>query len=310
MYEVEVICDYCKKEFERPSGRVNEAEKFGWKQFCSLSCQSKSKTKEKILTFCKLCNKTVIRSKSSISKTGDVFCSSSCSITYSNTHRVTKFTLAKRKRLLKKPICANPHCEKQIGIENKIYCSPECRFYNENEKNRQRVVTEIRNFFKKYDRIPMKSELPALCSRGRHGFGTWNQAIQAAGFIPNEVIFSKKFTANDGHTCDSLSEKIIDDWLFARKIIHEIHVKYPWNNGMSADFKVGEYWIEFFGLAGQLKRYDFLKSKKLKLTKQYNLKVIYLYLSDLFPVNMLNQKLKQIKRMQNISCKNNPKELN
>ncbi len=140
----------------------------------------------------------------------------------------------------------------------------------------------------------MKNELPALCSRGRHGFGTWNQAIQAAGFIPNEVIFSKKFTANDGHICDSLSEKIIDDWLFARKITHEIHVKYPWDNGMSADFKVGEYWVEFFGLAGQLKRYDSLKKDKIALIKKYKLKKVHLYLSDIFPINKLDKKLKSI----------------
>lgn len=294
MYEVEVICDYCKKEFKRPSGRVSEAEKFGWKQFCSASCHSKSKTKEKISTFCKLCNKTVIRSKSDISKTGNVFCSSSCSITYSNTHRVTKLTLAKRKRLLEKPICANPHCEKQIGLENKIYCSAECRFYNENEINKQRVVTEIRNFFKKFDRIPMKNELPALCSRGRHGFGTWNKAIKAAGFIPNKVVFSKRYTANDGHRCDSLSEKIVDDWLSARNIKHEIHVRYPWGNGMSADFKVGDYWIELFGLSGQFKNYDCLMTQKLELIKQYNLKLVKLYLSDIFPRNNLNTKLNHL----------------
>ena len=46
MVTVKVICDYCDKEFERPSGRYNEAVKFGWKQFCSTECQSQSKTKK------------------------------------------------------------------------------------------------------------------------------------------------------------------------------------------------------------------------------------------------------------------------
>ena len=291
MLNVNVICDFCKKEFERPMRRYSEAKKFGWKQFCSPSCQSKSKTKERITAHCKQCNKLVHRAKSRIRDSGDIFCSSSCSIIFSNTHRVTKLTLAKRKRMLEKPICANPNCHKQIGLENIVYCSPECRFLHLNDKNKMRVITGIRDFFKKFDRIPLKNELPALCSRGRHGFGSWNKAVTAAGFIPNKVIFSKKFTALDGHRCDSLSEKIVDDWLFTQNITHEVHARYPWKNGMSADFKVRDYWIEMFGLCGQLKKYDYLMATKLEKIKEYKLNLISLYLSDIFPTNHLESKL-------------------
>ena len=293
---VEVKCDYCNKVFLRTGVRFYEAVENNWKQFCSISCQSKSKTKTRIHAKCKICNKLVIRLKSSIEASGNIFCSSSCSIIFSNTHRVTKLTLAKRNRLLERPFCSNSKCRKQIGLENKRYCSLECRSFDENEKSKNYVLQEIQKFVKRFGRVPIKYELPTLSGRGRHCFGTWNKAIKAAGFIPNKVIFSKKFTANDGHICDSLSEKIVDDWLSARSIKHEIHIRYPWKNGMSTDFKVGKYWIELFGLTGQLKKYDSLMRTKLELIKQYNLKLISLYLSDIFPVSRLNEKLNLLRK--------------
>ena len=154
----------------------------------------------------------------------------------------------------------------------------------------------IQKFQQDKGRIPTKAELGHLNRPARNNFGTWNNLIKVAGFTPNEVIFSKKFTANDGHICDSLSEKIVDDWLSARKIEHQTQVKYPWNNGMSTDFKVGEYWVELFGLTGQLKKHDSLMRTKLQLIKHYNLKLISLYLSDLFPTNRLEEKLSILRK--------------
>jgi hypothetical protein len=249
-----------------------------------------------MIMYCGYCHKELLRRRpSALNKNGHNFCNHHCSASFTNSFRITQLTLAKRKRMLEKPTCANPGCYKQIGLENKIYCSPECRFIDENEKSKDYVLQEIQKFVKKFDRVPIKYELPTLSSRSRHCFGTWNKAVKAAGFIPNKVVFSKRYTANDGHKCDSLSEKIVDDWLSARNIKHEIHVRYPWGNGMSADFKVGDCWIELFGLSGQFKNYDRLMAQKLELVKQYNLKLVSLYLSDIFPSNNLNAKLSNIK---------------
>lgn len=102
-------------------------------------------------------------------------------------------------------------------------------------------------------------------------------------------MFAKKWIANDGHKCDSLAEKIIDDWLFARKIVHKRTVPYPENQSFTADFVVGNIWIEFFGLFGEHKRYDELRRMKLDLTKKHNLKLIEIYPNQLFPVNKLDE---------------------
>jgi len=148
----------------------------------------------------------------------------------------------------------------------------------------------MRSAGKDNDRIPYKKEWQHY-GAVRLRFGTWNKAIKIAGFDPNPVMFAHKHTAKDGHKCDSLSEKIIDDWLFAKNIRHERNYPYPGNEGFTVDFKIGNNWIEFFGLSGKLKWYDELKRRKLKLARKFNLKVIELYPKDIFPIDKLDNKL-------------------
>ena len=124
-------------------------------------------------------------------------------------------------------------------------------------------------------------------------FGTWNKAIKAAGFKPHQVLFAKKYIANDGHKCDSLAEKIIDDWLTARKIPHQKNVFYP-NSKYTTDFKVRGTFIEFFGLQGELRIYDQYMRKKLRLIRNNNLSLISIYPKDLFPKSKLDYVLKDL----------------
>lgn len=287
---VSLNCEYCDKKFGRPKGNYDEAVRLGWKQFCSLECQKLSKQRI-VVGVCKTCGVEIIRQKSKVESLEKIFCSHTCSARYTNRHRVTKLMIARENRKNTKPICINPNCSKQIGIDNKQFCSPQCRYEACKILDEKYVTKNIDDFVKKNGRIPLKQEFVSLYSRARLAFGTWNKAIIAAGFNPNPVRFANHFVAKDGHPCDSLSEKIVDDWLSTHKIPHEVKVKYPWNNGMSADFKIGEYYVEFFGLVGQLKNYDRLMKIKLQKIKEYNLKLISIYLSDIFPKNKLESKL-------------------
>jgi hypothetical protein len=137
-------------------------------------------------------------------------------------------------------------------------------------------------FYGQNGRIPFKREFLHYHS-ARNQFGSWNKAIKAAGFSPNPVMFAKKYIANDGHKCDSLAEKIIDDWLHRKNIPHKRNVKYPEDYGLTVDFVVYERWIEFFGLSGQHKRYDELKNLKIKLANKHKLNLVEIYPEDLFP---------------------------
>ncbi len=154
------------------------------------------------------------------------------------------------------------------------------------------LIQKIRIFYKTEKRIPTKRDFNSHWQSYRRIFGSWNRAISEAGFTINPEMFTHKFTANDSHVCDSFAEKIIDDWLHARKIPHERNVYYPQQKKFTVDFLVyGKYWIEFFGLKGQLKSYDSLYNRKLKIAKENVIEIVKLLPDDLFPISKLNTKL-------------------
>lgn len=52
------------------------------------------------------------------------------------------------------------------------------------------------------------------------------------------------------------------------------------------NIKLGHKLVEFFGLAGEHKRYDQLKKIKQKLAKKYKLNLLAIYPQDLFSNNL------------------------
>jgi len=299
MLKFKVKCDWCGKIFKRETRRINEAQRNNWRQFCSPPCLQKSRLQGKELACDNPnCSKKFYRRRADIKKTTRSFCSHSC--------RAIVFNLEKGIRGQKK--CINPDCSNQAPSYKK-FCSREC-FRNCFKTNKQfasqflsnkpiakniyakRVIKAIKNFVITKKRLPFKCELNPFYRPARIAFGTWNNAVKAAGFNPNQLKFTHKYIANDKHVCDSLAEKIIDDWLYAREIKHQRDVYYPGQKRFKTDFKIGNYWFEFFGLEGQLKRYDELKKKKLHLIKKLNLKLIKIYPHDLFPKNKLDKVLK------------------
>jgi len=160
--------------------------------------------------------------------------------------------------------------------------------------SKRKLLNKIREFYLKYERIPLKREFN-LYETYQRNFGSWNNAIKLAGFEPNQVVFSKKFIAKDGHVCDSYAEKIIDDWLSKYRISHKKNLLYQ-NTRMTADFSVKNIRIEYFGLFGENKLYDETIFRKRKFCQEKNLKLVEIYPADLFP-NRLSKliNLKELK---------------
>lgn len=125
----------------------------------------------------------------------------------------------------------------------------------------------------------------------RELFGSWNKTIEAAGFKPNPVMFSNKYIAKDGHKCDSLAEKIIDDWLYSRNIQHQRNIPYP-GSRYTTDFFIKNSLVEFFGLNGELAEYDRNTKIKERLAKKHKFNLIKIYPKDLFPKNRLLEIIK------------------
>lgn len=68
------------------------------------------------------------------------------------------------------------------------------------------------------------------------------------------------------------------------------------NKLLSADFGVGNNFIEYFGLNGVISEYKKLIKEKRKLSKKYKFPLIEIYPKDLFPINHLSE----IIRIKNI----------
>lgn len=219
------------------------------------------------------------------------FCSHHCRAIYYNHMRRTLFP---------RP-CLRSGCPNFVTAQNrtKKYCSQLCANQVRVSRYNPSIITEsIRAFVLKEGRIPVKRELNALYRVSRHYFGSWNKAVLAAGYGPNPVMFAKKQVAQDGHRCDSLAEKIVDDWLSRHNIEHKVHIPYPWYNGMKCDFWVHGTWVEVFGLSGQNKAYDALKKKKLQLIRRYGLKSVRLDLDDVYRDGLEHKLLKLVARQR------------
>ncbi len=233
------------------------------------------------------CRRIATRYPSDIKKSKLTFCSTSCSTAYYNAIRQSLIVLRKCKRIG----CTNYIHSSNPNIN---YCGGKCsRLFRLGltSYTAESVITIIQTFVFENGRIPIKNELGYLNRIARRFFGTWNNMIKSAGYDPNPVMFSKHYLANDGHKCDSMAEKIVDDWLYIREIEHRVHVPYPWNNGMKCDFLIDNTWVEIFGLEGNVARYDELKREKLDLIKTHKLKLFRLTLKDVYSKKRLRIKM-------------------
>lgn len=275
-----VTCFYCQKIFFLEKKRINENRKLHRNLFCSPPCVSTSRMKRlEFICDNPHCKKVFLRIPSRVSTKN--YCSRHCSSVINNA------LSPKKTKVIKYCLRCNKQC-----LYGRWYCSVKCKSMNE-RLSKEKIIRAIRNFYRHNQRVPFKNEAPYVMS-ARKQFGSWNKAIMAAGFPPNPVKFSNKYLATDGHNCDSQAEKIIDEWLCIRKIPHQRHVPYPGNTHLTADFVVKEYWLEYFGLAGRLARYDELKEEKEQLVREYKLKLISLYPKDLNPVDKLNTLLSKL----------------
>lgn len=282
-----VNCSFCGKKYFKDTRHINENLKLGYNFFCSPVCQHSFKNKQ-IEFICenKDCKKKFKRAPHNTSPHN--YCSRSCAAIVNNIRKIRNkmginglYRIKVRKVLTEKERRAKKLAGSRLGGKN--------RWLNYQSKyTKEFIIGEIRSFVTRNGRLPVKKEMQRLCSRARERFGTWNNAIEAAGFDPNPVLFAKHQIANDGHLCDSLAEKVIDDYLFEKGITHERNISYP-EGVYTADFKIGDKLIEYFGLAGEHKRYDELRLIKQKLIKKFSLKLIEVYPKDLYPRNHLDE---------------------
>lgn len=128
--------------------------------------------------------------------------------------------------------------------------------------------------------------------RVREVYGSWLNALVQSGVLPNGVRKMPRgiqCLAKDGHVCNSIGEKVIDDFLTSKHIPHEKEPHYP-EGQYRADFLINGYFIEYFGLAGD-PDYDSKTGLKLELCRKHGIKLIALYSDDLWSSETLEKKI-------------------
>lgn len=84
-----IKCNNCKKEFECENKRYNWSVKNNKPLYCSKKCFHKSRV-GRIIDKCYTCNKSISRQLNQVkkSKSGKLFCSKSCSVSFNNKLRI------------------------------------------------------------------------------------------------------------------------------------------------------------------------------------------------------------------------------
>ena len=168
-----------------------------------------------------------------------------------------------------------PERRARLSALAKLHWAPPEKYTKED------LLKKITDFYERNGRIPLKREFN-MFREYKRCFGGWNRAIRAAGFATNPELFAHKFTARDGHRCDSFTEMIIDNWLKEYEIKHERNWKYG-TTKMTADFFIQpNIIVEFFGLAGVQKNYDKIVLRKKDFCERHGYELIALYPRDLF----------------------------
>jgi len=126
-------------------------------------------------------------------------------------------------------------------------------------------------------------------------FNSWVHALQQADLIGEYVLRTTRgihTIANDGHLCLSMGERTIDDFLYEHGIDHEKEPSYPESN-YRADFKVGDTYIEYFGLVGD-PEYEKRMDEKILICDANKIEMIALFPDDLRNEKRLIRKLLKI----------------
>lgn len=301
----EVECDCCHNKFQKPLFRIKEAKKLYIYTFCSKGCRDKFKIKSLTLK-CTKCSKDIVVGKSVYDKSASkrFFCNKSCAAKYNNVIKGKKSEDEKdkiRDGLIKyyksKGIIAGIKkecltCGKHFKVvkgKNKICCSKRCSsIYNfgASPYTKEDVVNTILKIKEETGLTPQIRD----CSRrleyaAVRFFGTWNKVMKECGLKPNHSKYQKiRLTCKDGHVADSISEKIIDEWLFAKGVKHEKNKKYP-NSNRDCDFYLNDSdtWVEYFGLSGgNIEEYEIGILEKRKIALNNGFKFIEITPKDLY----------------------------
>ena len=152
---------------------------------------------------------------------------------------------------------------------------------------------EVKQVFDAWVRLPSYSFYASK-------YGDFRIPLIKIGVLPEQVLSGKYgyfCIAKDGHKCRSLAELKIDNFLYDNNVSHEIEPPYPFhdkynkNEKKRADWKIGDMYIEYWGLADQ-SHYRNKMQDKIKMAEELNISLIGLTQADLLNLPAVLKKIK------------------
>ena len=224
------------------------------------------------------------------------FCCKSCSAKYNNIHRNKDVYLKVKetwsiKLQIEGKECA--FCGNVFTTKNnkQVFCSSECR--EKSYGSKEELIEWANDFVKNNGFVPTSKISRRMTRLAKENFGSWNNFIKELGYEPRKQMYGKgSYLCKDGHISDSISEIVIDNWLFENNIKHERRKIYP-NSKKDCDFYLSDYdiWIEFFGLLGEDDKYDKTAEEKRMIARENGINMLEITAKDLFPKNKLEEKI-------------------
>lgn len=131
-------------------------------------------------------------------------------------------------------------------------------------------------------------------------YGDFRIPLIKIGVLPEQVLSGKYgylCIAKDGHKCRSLAELKIDNFLYENGVEHEIeplypfHDKYNKNGRRRADWKIGNAYVEYWGLADQ-DHYRRKMQDKINMAEELSIPLIGITQVDLLNLSVILRKIR------------------
>lgn len=268
---VKTNCAFCEKEV------VRQKRKNGV-YFCSRKCAMLYSGKT-VRVECKHCGKIFETKKSSINYGWGKYCSRTCA------NKAMEITHYKQC-----PQCGKAFVGDKDNWAKQKFCSKECMktaFRKPIDKELlQKLYVEEELTTREIEQTIGRTKKVILDYLKYYGI-----EIRPDGIKNRERIRCK-----DGHLVRSYYERSFDNMLFRNGIDHEYDPRLPFNRRYMADFKIGDVYVEIWGMMS-IKSYRENREKKLALYRENGCKLL-----EVFPEDFKNiqAKIEELKSLESV----------
>lgn len=290
-------CAFCGKEFEPKAPNQT---------YCSKKCMRSVKAE------CEVCGKDIIRLKR---KDGVYFCSRKCAMIYAGKTTEKDCPVCGKRFTVKTSnlqygwgkYCSKACSNKAMEVKHYKKC-PQCgKVFIGDKDNWKKQKFCSKECMKEAFRIPIDRdtlqrlyvddelttrEIGQILGRSKKVVLDY---LKHYGFEvrPDGIKNRNRIECKDGHLVRSYYERAFDNLLHRNGISHEYDPRLPFNRRYMADFKVGDVYVEIWGLM-DWEKYREQREKKLRLYHDNGCKLLEIFPDDFKSIQTKLNELKSL----------------